>query len=190
VPKETVGRAAKRITGYSIETLNKVAQIRELAGSDTVSAELRAAAESCLHRLARPGASVHGAYRSLLALQQQLLESARPVAQLRAPGDTDALERVLEETSVLAAQLAGPLASQLASAARQGKAEREMLRATRTSLASCLATVVAIECELEPQPLHTLRRIAAEVSRMLSVGSRQHIQAHIQAHNQAHGQAA
>ena len=88
-----------------------------------------------------------------------------------------ALERALAECSRLAERFEGTLSRQLRAAAGRGDAERELLRATRVSLAHCLATVVAIECELESQPMLALRSVGSEVSSMLSSISLQYLRA-------------
>ena len=204
---ESVGRAAKRITGHSLDTLNKVARIRELATSEAGSPELREAAKQGLQRLATPGASVEMVYRALreraaeaalgvrsVGVQpQKLKELESPDARLDARGvggarlaavtsldaarDEQALERALAECSRLAERFEGTLSRQLRAAAGRGDAERELLRATRVSLAHCLATVVAIECELESQPMLALRSVGPEVSSMLSSISLQYLRA-------------
>ena len=204
---ESVGRAAKRITGHSLDTLNKVARIRELATSEAGLPELREAAKQGLQRLAKPGASVEMVYRALreraaeaalgfrsVGVQPQMLkELESPDARLEARGvggaglaavtsldaarDEQALERALAECSRLAERFEGALAVQLQAAAGRGDAERDMLRATRVSLAHCLATVVAIECELESQPMLALRSVGLEVSSMLSSISLQYLRA-------------
>lgn len=203
-PHESVGRAARRITGYSLDTLNKVARIRTLATSKGSSPEMREAAKQGLQRLARPGASVEMVYRSLreqatastLAFRS-VSERPRTVEKLESPDacresrgaglavvtsldavrDEQALERALAECSRLAERFEGALTSQLRAAAGRGDAEREMLRATRVSLAYCLATVVAIECVLEAQPMLALRSIGIEVSSLLSHTSVQYLRA-------------
>ena len=195
---ESISSAAKRITGYSLDTLNKVAQIRALAKADTAPAELREVAERGLRHLARPGASVEAAYRALreqsaagvgaqrgadpsanASAHHGEAPAAKPTAamNLGALRDQQALERTLAECSLLAERFEGRLTDQLRAAARQGNAEREMLRAIRVSLAYSLATVVALECDLELQPMLALRRVGAEVSQLLSKTSVQHIRA-------------
>lgn len=201
---ESVSRAAKRITGYSLDTLNKVARIRALATSEGGSPEMREAAKQGLKRLAKPGASVEMVYRSLrqratastLAFRSVGERPRAPeklgspdvrreprdaglaiVTSLDAVRDEQALERALAECSQLAERFKGALASQLRAAAGRGDAEREMLRATRVSLAYCLATVVAIECDLEAQPILALRRVGSEVSSLLSNTSLQYLRA-------------
>lgn len=204
---ESISRAAKRITGYSLDTLNKVARIRTLATSESSSPELREAAKQGLRRLAAPGASVEMVYRALreraaeatlgfrsVELQPQKLKELESsgarldalgaggtglaaVTSLDAARDELALERALAECSRLAERFEGVLTSQLQAAAGRGDAERDMLRATRVSLAYCLATVVAIECELESQPMLALRSIGIEVSSLLSSTSLRYLRA-------------
>lgn len=201
---ESVSRAAKRITGYSLDTLNKVARIRSLATSEGSSLEMREAAKQGLQRLAKPGASVEMVYRALrervaeatLAFCSVDGQSQEPVnlessdssqgpgrvglavvTSLDAARDEQALERALAECARLAERFEGTLPRQLRAAAGRGDAEREMLRATRMSLAYCLATVVAIECELEAQPMLALRSVGSEVSSLLSSTSLQYLRA-------------
>ena len=83
-----------------------------------------------------------------------------------------ALERMLAETSLLAERLSGSLAEQIYDAACRSRANQEMLRATRVSLAHSLAAVVAFECNLDRAPVQALRRIGTEVSQLLSSISR------------------
>ncbi len=165
---ESIGRAAKRITGHSLDTLNKVAQIRELSQSSTVPEEQRKAAELGLRRLATPGVSVEPVYRALRNLQRRTTDREGSALSERESADQSSVERVLFDTSLLADQLRGPLSDRLVSAARANEANLEMLRATRVSLARSLALVVAAECRVESDPLRALARIGREVSRLLS----------------------
>ncbi|MCA0378562.1 MAG: ParB N-terminal domain-containing protein [Actinobacteria bacterium] len=174
-PRESINKAAKRITGYSLETLNKVAQIRELAADERAPGVLRTAAEQCLQNLRRSGASVQGAYRSLLELRDGIEHGNSSVVRFPIARDVEALERALSEVSRLAERLDGGLAHQLEAAARRGGAERDMLRAARIATANCLAVLVAVECELDPEPLRALRVLGTEVGRSLSRRSTEHI---------------
>lgn len=172
---ESLARVAKRITGFSLDTLNKVAQIRALSVAAGAPTELRSAAVAGLAKLTSPKVSVESVYRALRNLQQRTEGASVSTEMGRAHEDEIALERVLSETSLLAERLSGPLATQVFSAAGKSRANREMLRAARVSLAHSLATVVALECNLEVQSAHALTRIGAEVSRLLSRTSRSQI---------------
>lgn len=169
---ESLARSAKRITGFSLDTLNKVTQIRLLSTAPGVQAELQRAAQSGLAKLSVPGMSVESVYRALCNLQQrsQSVEANVDAAQILA--NEAALERMLAETSLLAERLSGSLAEQIYDAACRSRANQEMLRATRVSLAHSLAAVVAFECNLDRAPVQALRRIGTEVSQLLSSISR------------------
>jgi len=183
--QESVAQAAKRLTGYSLDTLNKVTWIRGVAGSSLSSQKLREAATRGLQRLSKPGVSVDAVYRSLQRLQRgQDLNSAPPevsdeiyAARVRKQGNSQepipehTLERALFESSRIAERLETEWGDQLRVAGRQGCAETEMIRAIRVALTSALASVVVIESELEEQPVPALRRIGSEVSQYLSTAS-------------------
>lgn len=169
----SLAKAAKQVTGLSIETLNKIAEIRELSTSSKVPDEVRDVALEGLRRLARSAVGVGSVYR---ALQHRLrtVDSKGKHNNGRSERERalqKALERMLAETSMMAERLAGPLAHDLGAAAALGDANREQLRAIRVSLARSLATVVSTECRLEQHPLSALRRLGAEVSRLLSTTS-------------------
>lgn len=169
----SLAKAARQVTGLSIETLNKIAEIRELSTSSKVPEEVRDSAIEGLRRLARSAVGVDSVYRAL----QHRLRTGDSMGKHdngrheRERALQKTLERVLAETSMMAERLAGPLAHDLGSAAALGDANREQLRAIRVSLARSLATVVSTECRLEQHPIPALRRLGAEVSRLLSATS-------------------
>ncbi len=169
---ESLARAAKRITGYSLDTLDKVAQIRALATVSGVSEELRGAAEAGLARLAEPRTSVESVYRALRNLQQRPQGAEISAGDAQALANETALERVLSETSLLSERLNGSLSEQVFEAATVGDVNRELLRATRVALTHSLAVVVSLECTLEAEPTRALQRIGAEVTQLLAKTSR------------------
>lgn len=167
----SLAKAAKDVTGMSIETLNKIAEIRAVSVSKQVSETLRDTALSGLRRIGKQTASVESVYR---ALQQHMSQggdsqpSARDSARLQHQVAQQALEHVLRDTTLLDERLSGSFARELERAARLNAANREQLRAIRVSLARSLATVVSAECRLKPQVFDELRVIGAEVSKLLS----------------------
>lgn len=171
---ESLASAAKRITGYSLETLNKVTQIKGVAGSSETPEHLRNAARRGLQRLTRPGASIDSIYRSLRTLQQQAdLGQLGQAGALRSREllDERQLESTLAEVLRLADRFDGSGTERLIAAARCSDANRQILRSMRHSLARSLATVVSAECRLEVDQRGALRSLGAEVSRLLSTTS-------------------
>lgn len=152
-PAESLPRAARRITGLSLSTLNKVAQIRVLASAAEAPVALRDAAEAALTRLATRRVSVESVYRALRNLQERTDRGAardkdEPGADF-VHADELSLERVLAESSWLAERLDGPLSEQLSAAAHRSDTNRDMLRGIRFSLEHSLAAVAAIDHRLE-----------------------------------------
>ena len=171
----SIAKAAKLTTGLSIETLNKISEVRSLAESATSSVELRALAASALHRLGRPGASVDASHRSLMQAVARTMPTPAGGADSQGALFEAKLDRVLEDSSLLAERLPGPLGEALEAAARSNGAAREQLRGVRVSLARSLATIVSIECRLENDPVRALRSIGSEVGRLLSNTSAQQL---------------
>lgn len=164
----SIAKSAKQITGLSLRTLDKVAEVRELSSSAEVPDFVREAAALGLTMLARPGASVDPVHRELTHLRQgQQLASEDQLLRVPTAAETS-FERQLIECSMLAERLSGPLAAEFEALARLSEVNREQLRALRVALAHSLATVVSIECRLEAEPIAALRRIGAEVGRLLS----------------------
>lgn len=162
----TMAKAAKQTTGLSLETLNKIAEVRQLSKSQRVPSEVREAAVVGLRKLARPNAQVASVHRQLMSLLQQLTRQRGDAEQQRLQSLESTLERTLSDTSMLAERLAASLARDLEDAARIAETNREILRAVRVSLVRSLATVVSVECRLDDDPLAALKRIGPEVSRL------------------------
>lgn len=160
--------AAKQATGYSLETLNKVTDIRNFAQSATASEELRSAAQKGLTKLQRPGASVDAVHKSLMKMKEreQTLSMDPSEAQRRLLEKR--LDQTLTETTLLAEKLTGALGEDLLAAARQEQVAQESLRGIRVALTHALAAVVSTECELAGNPSERLYQLGAEVTRMLS----------------------
>ncbi len=176
----SIASAAKQTTGLSIETLNKISEIRALAHDQQVEPEVRALARASVQKLARPRASVDGLYRSLareLEMRQSRSSGAAEKSnevivseghRIRREQCQRQLDRMLEDASLWSERLDGQLGGDLEKLLRSGETDREQLRATRIAFAKSLATLVSIECRLERNQAAALRRIGAEVSRLLS----------------------
>lgn len=171
----SIAKAAKLTTGLSIDTLNKISEMRGVAESATDTMELRELAAEALRKVDRPGASVDAAHRQLMQAAARTMQVAKGISDGQGPLPEAKLDRVLEDSSLLAERLTGSLGEALETAARSNAAAREQLRGVRISLARSLATVVAIECRLENDPIAALRNIGSEVSRLLSHTSAQQL---------------
>lgn len=168
VAAATLPRAVREATGLSLDTINKITDIRELAQSETSSPELREAAERGLKKLQRPNASVDGVHNELLKRQErERLHSLSPSeAQQRLLEKK--LDQALTETTLQSERFCGDLGTDLEAAARADQASAESLRAVRVALTSSLAAVLAIECKLDPDPKSALHRLGSEMTRMMS----------------------
>lgn len=161
-------RAAKEATGLSIETLNKITDIRAVASSSTASEELRTAAEKGLSKLQRPGASVETVHKALIKLQERTSRLRQDPVEVHRKALEKRLDQTLTETTLLQERLGGDLGAELLAAARLEHIAAEQLRAVRIALTTALSRVVAIECGLSGDPAANLNRIGGEVTRMLS----------------------
>lgn len=167
----TLARAAKQTTGLSIDTLNKISDMRLLSQSQSVAPEVRQAALDSMQRLTRPHASVTSVHRNLMSVVQQSSSHEQASQQQRRRQLEKQLERVLDGALSLRRQVDGSCADELADAARCADSNQAMLRALRVSLAQTLAAVVVIECRLEVDTIAALKRIGAEVSKLQSATS-------------------
>lgn len=164
---ESLAKAAKRITGFSIDTLNKVATIRGIASSTTVPKDLQAAAQLGLRKIAASRASVDAVHRQLRHDMEAL--STRPVHansnQARARHDESLLERLVVETSLLAERL-GTAFQAMSSAEPDNIVATQLLEGVRSSLSISLACVVAAESMRHSEPTKELRRIIGEAGHL------------------------
>lgn len=167
----SISRVAKQVTGLSIDTLNKITEIRSTAASEGAPEEARAFARRALRQLEQGRASVDALHRTLRTRLQQGDELQQGSECLRARDLERVLERAVSETTLFAEQILRERGDQLEEAARMSPANREHLRAIRIALARSLATVVSRECRLEAEPIVALRALGAEVSKLLSTTS-------------------
>lgn len=161
-------KAAKEATGLSIETINKISDIRSVANSGTAPEELRLAALKGLEKLQSRGTSVDTVHKSLMKLQErQALRSVDPAEAQRLVLEKT-MDRALTDTTLLAEKFAGQLGEDLLAAARLDQVARESLRGIRFALTHALAHVLAAECTLEDDPAAALGRLGGEMTRTLS----------------------
>lgn len=164
----SIPRAAKETTGLSLDTLNRIGDIKATANSTTESPEIRAAAEKALEKLSKKGAAVETVHKSLMGMKERKQALVDP-SEAQARQMEAKLDKTLSETSLLSEKLAGALGEDLRVAAQSEQVAQETLRAIRIALTQALASVVVIECSVGPQDANgALHRIGAEVTRMLS----------------------
>lgn len=137
---ESVAAAAKRITGFSLDTLDKVAQIRQLAVDEDSPASLRIAAQRGLEQLALPGVGVDMIYRRLLKQRDQGLRNDDIIGSLNRSSNEAmlALERLLSDAARLAERVRRDQRQVSFALSRQPKAAEELRAATRSALNEAL----------------------------------------------------
>lgn len=141
----SIAESAKAVTGLSLATLNKVAEIRSLAALASASARVRETAAAAMRKLEEPGAAVSPLHRSVLAelsREHTSSEQARPVGDSSAQRE---LEQAFQEVSALMQKLRGRTGEALRRAQPDDDQARDMLRALRVSLMSALTEVTHIE---------------------------------------------
>lgn len=161
-------QAAKEVTGYSLDTINKVTDIKSAALSGTINEEVREAAQLGLTKLDRPGASVDAVHKSLLALQDRISRHSEDPTETQRAALEKRLDKTLTDTTLLAERLEGELGEELKAAAAANQTAADSLRSIRIALTHALAQVVTVECSLEGDPTVNMQRIGKETSRLLS----------------------
>lgn len=164
----SLSAAAKAVTGKSLDTLNKVTDIRQLAESSTAPADLREAAQRGLAKLEQPGTSVEQVHKKLLRMQEINRRAGEDPTEAHLRDLEKRLDQTLTETSLLAERLGGVLGSSLLEAAGVSQMSAETLRGIRVSLTHALAAIVVVECRTNPDPAGRLNQIGGEATRMLS----------------------
>ncbi|MDA3146529.1 ParB N-terminal domain-containing protein [Leucobacter sp. UCMA 4100] len=166
-PSVSKATAAKESVGLSIDTLNKIKDIKEAAQSD--NPELREAALSGLKKLNRPGAAVNPVHKSLLALQSRIKTTALSPDEAREKFLDKRLSSLVEQTTGLSIKLAGDWGSEISEAASESQLALEDLRGSRKALTKALMQLMVIEVKHTPgDPGESLRRLGSEVSRQLA----------------------
>lgn len=161
-------QAAREMTGLSLDSLNKIADIRAAAESEDVPEILKKSAQKALRKLEVPGSKVDPVYTGLQKLANTIRLQGDPAEARR-----QALEKQLGDTMVQLAHLeerldAKGLADELGEASKTTPLGDENLRTIRMSLTKSLAMIVAVECRMTNNPEATLNLIGAEVTRLLS----------------------
>lgn len=158
--------AAAGITGVSLDTINKVTDIRQMAESTTAPPELVSIAKRGLEKLQTRGTSVNAVHKEILKRQER-------AAAVHNPGEAEArrreklLDQLVNETTMLAERLGDDLAEDLRAAAGVNEMGREQLRSARVALTHSLSRLVVIECLLADEPVPMLRTAGSEVTKML-----------------------
>lgn len=171
----TLAQAAKHTIGLSIDTLKKIAEIRDFATSAQHPDALRETAAKALERLDQPGASVSALHQQVRSARDRLCESGERDDRSPTAACIRALERTVGEVTHLATRLDGTLAVTLSRAIKAEPGQAEHLRALRVALARSLAIVVAVECGFDAHPVAALRSLGHEVGQLLSSTSVQQL---------------
>lgn len=161
-------KAAKEATGMGLDWLNKITDIREIAQSTTAPEELREAAKRGLEKLSHPHAKVDPVHKSLLKMQELHQQKTEDVSRTRERALNSAIDRTLNETTLLAERLAGKLSEDLHQAAQVVPLGQESLRSIRVALVHSLARVTVVEGRIEDDQRAALSRIGGEVMKLLS----------------------
>nr|WP_254259304.1 ParB N-terminal domain-containing protein [Leucobacter chinensis] len=160
-------KAAKESVGLSIDTLNKIKDIKEAAQSE--NEELREAALNGLKKLNRPGAAVNPVHQKLLSLQSRIKASSMSPEEAREQFLDKRLSALVEQTTGLSIKLQGDWGSEIAEAASGSQLALEDLRASRKALTQALMQLMVIEVKHTPgNPGESLKRLGSEVSRVLA----------------------
>lgn len=174
-PRLSLPRAAKETTGISLESLNRITDIRTIAESETSSPELRNAAQRGLEKLKKPGASIGAIHKELLKLQERERHHSLSPSDAQQRLLEKRLDQTLTETTLQSEKFSGVLKADLEAAARLDQAGAESLRAVRVALATSIASILAIECKLDPDPVSALQRLGSEMSRLISENAIGHL---------------
>lgn len=161
-------QVAREMTGLSLDSLNKIADIRAAAEGEDVPEILKKSAQKALRKLEVPGSKVDPVYTGLQKLANTIRLQGDPAEARR-----QVLEKQLGDTMVQLAHLeerldVKGLADELGEASRITPLGDENLRTIRMSLTKSLAMIVAVECRMTNNPETTLNLIGAEVTRLLS----------------------
>lgn len=164
----SMAQAARETTGLSLDTLNKISDIRNAAEGANVPAQLKQLAQRAMRKLEDPHAKVEPIYQGLQKVNNAIRLQGDPEEARRG-----VLEKQLGDVLVQVGHLeerleTKGLAQELAEAASFAPLGDENLRTIRMSLAKSLAMVVASECNLTNNPQATLELIGGEVTRLLS----------------------
>lgn len=164
----SLAQAARETTGLSLDTLNKISDIRKAAEGENVPEQLKQLAQKAMRKLEDPHAKVDPIYQGLQKVNNAIRlqgdpEEARRVVLEKQLGD------VLVQVGHLEERLETKgLAQELGEAASFVPLGDENLRTIRMSLAKSLAMVIAAECNLTNNPQVTLELLGGEVTRLLS----------------------
>lgn len=168
-------QAARELTGMSLDSLNKISDVRAAAEGEQVHPTVQAAAQKAIKQLDVPGAKVDPIYTGLQKLANTIRLQSDPAEARR-----QALEKQLGDVMIQVAHLeerleTKGLADELGEASQATPLGDENLRTIRMSLTKSLAMVMATECKLTNDPEVTLNVLGAEVMRLLSKRVVEHV---------------
>jgi len=164
-PPLSLARRAKQVTGLSIDTLEKVAFVRQLADAQGTEPEVRESALRELRNLSVAGASVEASFRRVKRAIDRS-QGSDPTSRGAMLGE-QAIERCLAEATRLDEQLRGPLAGPLVAAVRANACNRELLGALRTAYLDIATRVLDIESCTAADPESSRLRLARDSCRRL-----------------------
>lgn len=154
---------ARDVTGFSRDTIAKVADIRQIAESPTASEEMATAARRGLEKI-QNGSGVNAVHKAVMKLE---FKSTASVAEAEARRREKELDQVVHNTTMLAERLGEALFEDLRAAAGVSEMGREQLRAARVALSHSVSHLVVIECLISEDPVKALRVAGSEVTKML-----------------------
>ena len=165
---ESLAKAAKRITGFSIDTLNKVRAIREIAESKKAPPNVQAAAQLGLKKIAASRASVDAVHRQLCSVMRseaQVVAGVEVSSTLKEQAETR-VERLVVDVTLLAERLGGSSFAALRNVAAEDESAVQLIAGIRSSLAIALGQVAAAESLRSEQPEAELCRIMIEAGKL------------------------
>lgn len=154
---------ARDVTGFSRDTIAKVADIRQIAESPTASEEVATAARRGLEKI-QNGSGVNAVHKAVMKVG---FRSTASVAEAEARRREKELDQVVHNTTMLAERLGEALFEDLRAAAGVTEMGREQLRAARVALSHSVSHLVVIECLISADPVKALRVAGSEVTKML-----------------------
>ncbi|MDI6022626.1 ParB N-terminal domain-containing protein [Leucobacter sp. UT-8R-CII-1-4] len=164
----SVAAAAKQLTGMSLDSLNKIEDIHQIAESSSAPEPLRTAALTAIKKLEAPEARVDALHKNLLKIASVVRREIDPGAAHLAYLENE-LGGTLTNVALLEQRLdERGLDKRLRDAARSLPLGAENLRTIRMSLAKSLAIIIAVECLNAPTPTEILPMVVREVTQALA----------------------
>ncbi|WP_053384845.1 ParB N-terminal domain-containing protein [Leucobacter celer] len=168
-PPASIGQGALVRTGHDQRWLEKVATIRDLAASEEAPAAVREAAERGFEKLHDPNVKVEAVFKGVQKMHEAVLRQQEDPEVLKRRSAEKRLDDLVRDVTLLQERVEmADMRDVLALAAGEHQIGRENLRAVRVALVHALATVMAVECDLDGDPSVNLRAFGGEVTKLLS----------------------